>query len=33
MESVSLASILRGVVIGVVLLAVTGWVMAKVRFA
>jgi hypothetical protein len=32
MESISLTSILRGVVIGVVLLAVTGWVMANVTF-
>jgi hypothetical protein len=32
MESVSLTSILRGVVIGLVLLALTGWVMANVTF-
>jgi hypothetical protein len=32
MESISLTSILRGVVIGIVLLAVTGWVMANVTF-
>jgi hypothetical protein len=32
MESVSLTSILRGVLIGLVLLALTGWVMANVTF-
>ena len=32
MESVSLITILRGVVIGLVLLAVTGWVLANVSF-
>jgi len=32
MESISVTSILRGVVIGLVLLAVTGWVMANVAF-
>ena len=32
MESVSLTSILRGVVMGLVLLALTGWVMANVTF-
>ena len=30
MESISLAAVLRGVVIGVVLLALTGWVLANV---
>ena len=32
MASISLTSIVRGVVIGLVLLALTGWVMANVTF-
>jgi hypothetical protein len=32
MESIRVTTILRGVVIGVVLLALTGWVMANVTF-
>ena len=33
MSSISLTTILRGVVIGLVLLAVTDWVLANVSFA
>jgi hypothetical protein len=33
MESISLTAILRGIVIGLVLLAVTGWVLANVSLA